>query len=454
MAQPVAVQPARRTLRSILMGIGILLIILIVTTTSPKASNTFASPLSTPAPSPLRGIHIGNHVNAEAWNASLLARIDGDEIDGTWPDVIVVLSWQIYNRHRSGSNCRIDSVAIPLSSQANVRDYLQRASGANKRIIIRIMPSPGNFDSGHHLLTTSSSGCNEWANRSYNDIGDEIVKIHEYNAANGITEFGFEPANEPNVEWYRGGADPTPILPSDQVAWSEMDAYFSAVYDYVHMAYPNPTIRVLTPPMSQGAYAELINLDGCGPMGLNDGTSGYEKMSNVFLLGAKNDGYDWHNYWRIGHEGWGECFLANGDHVAYNFPLVMKVNMAPKPRTITEADVAAPSSLGQFGNIGGKDELFGLTTANSLNQFINADLSAEYIAVWNLNVTEANPSSEQNWHEAYCDDRLATDGVRERPWFSLWWTGTPSPPALCNHTFAPAILKPALTPTPTVCPGC
>jgi hypothetical protein len=157
--------------------------------------------------------------------------------------------------------------------------------------------------------------------------------------------------------------------------------------------------------MSQGAYAELINLDGCGSMALSDQSHGYEKMSSTFLVGTKNDGYDWHNYWRVGHEGWGACYLANGDHVAYNFPLLMIANMAPKPRNITEADVAAPRSLGQFGNIDSKDELLGLTAANSLNQFISAERSAEYIAVWNLNVTEANPSSEQNWHEAYrCND--------------------------------------------------
>ncbi len=451
MTHPIADHSTRRKIRPIAMGVGILLLIIIVTTTQPIATNTFASPLSTSAPSsPLRGIHLGNHVNAEPWNASLLARIDGSKPGGTWPDVIVVLSWQIYNRHRSGSNCRIDSVAIPLSTQANVRDYLRGASSANKRIIIRIMPSPGNFDSGHHLLTTSSSGCNEWVNRSYDDVGDEIIKIHEYNAANGITEFGFEPASEPNIEWYSFA---TAIRIDTPTAWSEMDGYFSAIYDYVHRSYPNPVIRVLTPPMSQGAYAELINLDGCGQMELNDRSHGYEKMSNVFLVGAKNDGYDWHNYWRIGHESWGACFLANGDHVAYNFPLLMIANMTSKPRNITEADVASPRSLGQFGNIDGKDQILGFTAANSLNQFINAELSADHIAMWNLNVTESNPASEQNWHEAYCDDRLATDGVHERPWFKLWWTGSPSLPALCQHSFAPVILMQP-TPTATQCFDC
>jgi hypothetical protein len=432
MAKHVLVQYMRHVFRWISIGLSILVFLVLLSTGQTQTPSVFASPQSTPVPTPqFRGIHMGNHANREDWGYDLLYRIDPAK-GGTWPDIIVVLSWQVYDRHRSGPNCRIDSAAILTSTHASILDYLQRASSAGKRIIIRVMPSPGDFDANHHLLTTSSSGCNEGANRSYDDIGDEIIKIHEWNASHGITEFGFEPASEPNIEWYSLSTQP-PI--SDQVVWVEMDAYFSAIYDYVHARYPSPTIRVLTPPMAQGAFAELYNVNGCGPMGLNDGKSGYEKMANIFLNGTKNDGYNWHNYWKVGYEDWANCDDAathHGQHVSYWFPPAMWASMVVKPRSITEADLDSPPSIkpDHFGNLPDKDASFGITATNSLNKFINAEQWAERIAVWTLNVTDSDPQTgpEQNWHEAYRCNDIGQDGLilSERPWFMRWWSGIPA----------------------------
>ncbi len=436
MAQYVFSRCKQQNLRWLSVSICIAFFFIAAMSGQAQIPSVFASPQSTPVPgAPLRGIHLGNHANAENWDFGLLRQVDPRK-GGTWPEVIVVLSWQVYNRHRSGPNCRIDSVAIPTSTHASILDYLQGASSAGKRIIIRVMPSPGNFDGNHRLLTTSSSGCNEWVNRSYDDIGDEIIKIHEWNVQNSITEFGFEPASEPNIEWYRNDPNPTPIRLDDPRAWSDMDAYFTAIYDYVHTQSTDPTIRVFTPPMSQGAFAEIRDVSSCVERTLSDGHShGYEKMPNVYLNGTKNDGYTWHNYWKVGYEAWASCEEAatpRGHHVAYWFPPAMWASMAVNPRIITEADLASPPAVhnGQFGDLSDKDASFGMTAANSLDQFINAEQWAERIAVWTLNVTDPTieTGAEQNWHEAYrCNDVGQDMILSERPWFMRWWAGeTPS----------------------------
>jgi hypothetical protein len=95
--------------RRSMAGMGILFLLILLMAAQTQIPNVFASPMSTPAPSaPQRGIHLGNHVDAKDWGDDLLRRIDPAK-GGTWPDVIVLLSWQVYDRHRNNS-CRIDSV--------------------------------------------------------------------------------------------------------------------------------------------------------------------------------------------------------------------------------------------------------------------------------------------------------------------------------------------------------
>ena len=62
----------------------------------------------------------------------------------------------------------------------------------------------------------------------------EIEYIHNYINNDGWQEYGFEPANEPNVEWYPDSSDVTIFNPS---AWSYMDNYFWNIYNYVHLGF-------------------------------------------------------------------------------------------------------------------------------------------------------------------------------------------------------------------------
>lgn len=434
--------PSRRA-RVGFAGICALLFVVISMADGSTRASVFASPMATPTGA-LSGMHLGNHVASEDWGPDLLRRIDPRQ-GGILPQVLVVLSSQVYDRPRDLANeCRLLNAYIP-ASRSGIRGYLQYASEHGVRIIIRIMPSPGNMNDLRHLSLApqpeNGDLCREFelppnGDRSYDDIGEEIIKIHEWNALNNITEFGFEPANEPNLEWYET-SDPQAVHRSNITAWSEMDAYFSAIYDYAHARYPTG-IRVLTPPMSQGLYAEVKNVNGCGLMKL-DGTEnshGYEYMPNVFMTGSKNDGYSWHNYWREGYEDWATCDSTaspHGQHVALWFPPQMLTSMQSKPRNITEADLASPQQ--NFGNpIANKDQQLGVPAAESIQKFIDREVIADHIAVWTLNVANPDPNAqEQQWHEAYgCNDFVWVDPSKvkpplERPWFTRWWAGqTPS----------------------------
>jgi hypothetical protein len=402
-----------------------------------------------PVPSALRGLHLGNRLNAD-WNSTLLSRIDPNS-GGIYPHIIVVLSFQVYERTRD-ADCRLQSISIP-DSRSTVRTYLQQASSAGFPIVIRIMPSPGVFDDHHDLLLATQrpqpadGHCDEGldqtrpSSRSYDDVGDEIIKIHEWNASHGIFELGFEPANEPNVEWYENVEDGDTNI-NGTAAWEQMDTYFSAVYDYVHAQYPSPLLRVFTPPMGQGRFAEELSVTKCTEMGL----VGYSYMPNVFLNGTKNDGVSWHNYWNEGKENWGDCdenLPLHGQHIAYQFPAAMTISMQEQDKIniITEADLSSP--IQDMGNpLADKDIDLGDRAANSLVKFINGEIIAQYAAVWTLNVNQpVVEQPEQNWHEAYCDDSSAPYGARERPWFTLWWTGLLGTPALCTHAFVPSIMN-------------
>lgn len=434
-------------------GILSAILVLLMVSTVVSIPSTFASQLSTPMPAQSRwGIHLGNHVANEAWSPALLERIDGDN-GGTWPDTLVALSSNLYDRPRNTStDCKIGEIS---ASAGMPLDYLQRAAAAGVKIIIRIWPSPGNFITPTHRLDFSNEPFNgnrcddgsvygQRGNRSYDDVGDEIVKIHEWNISHGIPESGFIPANEPNAEWY---AFDTLIRRDDPLAWSDMDIYFSAIYTYVHSISTSHPITVLTPPMAQETYAEVVDFNGC----IDRGFHGYEHMPRIFLYGFNNDGYTWNNYWNIGYEASvPSCrpdVIPHGHHVSFWFPGVMNDNMANKPSYILEADLKSPGEP-QHGDLMHKDDQSGLTASGSISQFLNAEEFASHIAVWALNITNAG-EVEQNWHEAYaCNDfnwlnPPATKGPIERPWFTRWWAGeTPSySVAACYRFFLPAGLK-------------
>jgi hypothetical protein len=466
-------QRAKRLLSSVMIGLGVLLWLLLSSSTRSQIPSIFASPMSTPTPSRW-GIHFGNHVYGEAWTKDLLKRID-PTMGGTWPDTVVVLSRNVYDVPRNTSgDCRITGATgkYPLLTATNVfTGYLQRASAAGVKIIIRIWPSPSNFISTTYHINLSNQPANgnrcddgsipnQIGNRSYDDVGDEIIQIHQWNAAHGITEAGFLPANEPNIEWYRGYPNPTLIPINDPRAWQDMDAYFTAVYTYVHSILPSPAVSVLTPAMAQEAYADSMDFNGCTTdHQLVGGGYGYDKMPNVFLYGYSNDGYAWNNYWNIGYEAWTtECrdnVTPHGQHVSIWLPLSMRDQMFVKPTYIIEADV---KSFGppQHGSLADKDALFGLTAVTSLNQFLNAEQPANHIAVWALNITKPQKDDpETNWHEAYRCNDIDQSGLTllERPWFTLWWTGWPGWPAYCYKSYEPVIVKPQPTLVPTIDPG-
>jgi hypothetical protein len=91
-----------------------------------------------------------------------------------------------------------------------------------------------------------------------------------------------------------------------------MGAYFQTVW--LNVPYPS---HVLTPPMTQGQYAEGVNtgadgLDGnCPPRLLEDNQStGYGVMQSYYT--TYNDGIDWHNYWRLGYEN--SCRFKTAAH--------------------------------------------------------------------------------------------------------------------------------------------
>ena len=174
-----------------------------------------------PPPKLHTGIHLGNRTGD--WSLDMLQPIDGDK-GGSWPKAVVVLSDQIWHIERSTTSpCSIID-AQPRPDRPVVYDYLKRAAQNDVQVIIRIYPSPGNFidwdDPGHqsHHLRFDSvpAGDNycwseDWPEspakpygyqyfRSITDISDEMGNIHASNVADGWTEAGFEPANEPNIE--------------------------------------------------------------------------------------------------------------------------------------------------------------------------------------------------------------------------------------------------------------
>lgn len=376
------------------------------------------------------GVHLGNRTND--WTTTFLQRIDPVR-GGIWPHAVVVLSNQVYQINRYPSThptypCRVQSASVrtPIAF-----DYIKRAAQAGVRVVIRIYPSPGNFydwndpnQPNHHLSTGLPVGpkgyCRPDLYRSKADVADEMGAIHNLNATYGFSEFGFEPANEPNVEWYRDAPQQSSVLRSSVVAWQEMDAYFSAIYDWAHAYYPG--VRVLTPPMGQGARAESTNVNGCGPMGLADAAgSGYDHMPNTY--GTKNDGVNWHNYWVRGKEVYNFC--PAGQHVSIYFPQWMRdaIRNGQKPVTISEADLASPQQ-GMGNPLADKWQGSNASlAADSIRHFFDSEqeFGVSHYGVHAVTVswllTDNTGNTEHDWHKAYYESGF------EREWFRLWYLG-------------------------------
>lgn len=424
-----------------------LLTVVIVATgvASPPLTGRSSTSLQSAPVKQWSGIHLGVRPWAD-WNANLYGRIDPQQ-GGTWPDVVVLMSDQFYNVVRDPNTHRITGVT---TGRPTTLSYLQRASQAGVHIIIRIQPSPGNFAqnsaNNHRLLLTAidythgDGDCRRWENgchRSHDDIGDHIIKIHNYNSSNGINEWGFEPANEPNIEWYDqiAGNEFPDTIPNQSMAmaWQDMNAYFQAIYQYVK-AY-STSIHVLTPAMAQGQYAEGIDTlhpPTCSQQLLVDTEStGYNEMRGAYE--SYRDAVSWHNYWRLGYEGGNWCAVG-GQHVSYYFPSWLKNSLYPVGVTegfITEADLLSLQQDGQQP-IQDKDEQDGMRAALSIRRFMYYELRSYHIASWLLNDLTGN--AEYGWHEAYRDSGV--DVQVERPWFRQWWLGSELPPF-----FLPLMLK-------------
>lgn len=161
---------------------------------------------------------------------------------------------------------------------------------------------------------------------------DAIYRINEVHGW-PTDSFFFEPANEPNLEWYvhkRPGLDTgLTLFPdiTDREAWIAMDNYFAALYDLLKGtggAPPlNPNVQLLTPPMTQEQYAEHYRPDSCRSMWVDEGEekSGLDYMKETFgidfenpmeMRGPKADGFSWHNYFNLGQEGWLEPYNMPG----------------------------------------------------------------------------------------------------------------------------------------------
>lgn len=385
------------------------------------------------------GIHLGNRGNS-VWNSptDFLTRLKGTPA-GDYPRLAVVLSNQLYNVRRTPTGACNITDAQKLGN-TYLYDYLTEAVRTKGTIIvIRIYPSPGNFSDwnnpgpNHNLISqpdtaTPNNGTycngNHFNYRAPRDVAREMKAIYDLNIANGwpADRFFFEPANEPNKEWYWGKGDVIPNADS-QYAWQAMDSYFVAVYNAAKSL--NSSIRVLTPPMAQGVFAEYREFGTCTLSGF----VGYDHMRNVYE--TKNDGWSWHNYWRSGLEFWQDSFCSSSnivsDHVFQYFPqwLQSKINSDTRLAFITEADLLSPCQ-GPDHHLDDKDATSN-STQESIWRFIQQERGADYVATWlltnqfadppTLNCFDQDDNDEIAWHEAYRD----AGPNYERDWFRLWW---------------------------------
>jgi len=468
------------------------------------------------------GIHLGNisRNSRYEWHPTQFEYIDPQANSlAILPAIIVVQSNQIYeiNRGTEEEGCPIinASVRLPKAFQ-----YLRRAAQAGSKVVIRISPSPGSFlawdtnpfldrdifverpprsglqttwirdtETGEYEIThdipdffNDPHGCAANDYRASHDIADEIQAIYQLNRSFKWAEFGFEPANEPNIEWFRPDTSPNQTRP---IAWDMMDYYFYyLMLDISQLQLTNPNFhpRVFTPPMAQSQYETGVWLEFCAKDRFFEDQygnrltlpTGYDRMQRS--IGASH-GFSWHNYWKQGsiYENYTDCNTQTrqgGHHISYHFPESLKTELdsSGKPLIITEADLISPWQLEyELENIGvGNKDTDPETTANSLRTFFRIEHdelkiqypnNPVYIALWLLNdnirsledspadeaCTRANCSDDHNWHEAYNDnvselqtfnysetevalygldgETYAVNSVEVRPWFTQWWNG-------------------------------
>ena len=441
------------------------------------------------------GIHLGNRDSSD-WRIELFEHITGT-VAGTWPSAVVIQSDQVYRLYRySTGQCRIVAAGVKLTGEGkpyNVYTYLAAAAKAGTIVVIRITPSPGNFIDytapgalPHTLMhTTEPAGgnyCDERAVgghstddkvRKYRDILDiaqEMQAIYLANVQDGWPpgSFFFEPANEPNQEWYAARkpiTDTLRLVPdvNHKDAWIDMDNYFAALYDTAKAL--NPALQILSPSLSQELYGEHYRFGSCYKLqvqGDSQNRSGIDFMKKTFgydsdaanqLPTPKADGFAWHNYWRAGHEAWADiegqtptldvpCFgkaltdtatVIASDHFIQYLPEGMLAQIGPRPTFITEADLKSPCQLGETGAAVTKDAS-PAAIRDSLLTFIAEENFARHVIAWLLINQERDEATicrvgdapngslyhnyEQNWHEAYGEDE---NRVYERAWFRLWW---------------------------------
>ena len=467
------------------------------------------------------GIHLGN-IRTDAryeWHPATYWYLNPTVNQAAiWPAIIVVQSNQIYEIHRNTTavGCSIQNASVRLP---NAFAYLQAAAQAGSKVVIRITPSPGSFLSwaesppSHRRMVVINplgvlktwifndatheynladvpadfqepSDCSQLGRyRSLRDIADEIKAIYDLNRSFGWTEYGFEPANEPNIEWF--GADTLDINRTKAVAWDMMDLYFYYLMLRIkELQQATPTFQpsVFTPPMAQSQFEAGILLEYCqkdryfvdDKNKLLPYPTGYERMRNAI---EASDGFSWHSYWHQGDpfETYTDCNQATangGHHISYHFPALLKTHLAAtgKPLIISEADLLSPWQIPpRTPGIAAKDDQ-PTATATSLRNFLqleHAGLAAAYptspalFALWLLNDNTSSltdsPDDEQciagncgldhNWHEAYRDalEQLHTfsysaaeiqryglpagatytiNEVTVRAWFTQWWKGT------------------------------
>lgn len=378
----------------------------------------------------------------------------------------------------------------------------------NMKVVIRITPSPGNFSDynalgDHHVLLTTEAPPNgqTYCNDS---AGDTNTKIHQYRDILDIAKemraiytlnkvydwpsdaFFFEPANEPNQEWYEhhvknGVANLNPNV-DNKKAWIAMDDYFAALYDRAVGLQPN--LQILAPSMSQDLYGEHYDIGTCIPKTVVDGNgrSGLDFMKKVYgydigikaYTTPKADGFAWHNYWRKGHERWlppyngGQqptqlpptvddyCdahqpvdpdepnpYKPPTDHFFQYLSDGMQQSIGVLPTFITEADLKSPCQLDEAGAATSKDA-DAVGTSKSLLTFIEEETQAyhdtgygaQYVIVWVLvnqfededavcrtSLADGRKRSNPNYEQNW-HEAYREDG-QPRDWFTQWWSVTP-----------------------------
>lgn len=184
-----------------------------------------------PPPPPAKqwsGMHMGNRIYAD-WSNDMLAPFD-PEAGGKWPRVVVAQSNQVFNIHRyEEPDCRIQSVSV---KNWTLFTYLREAAQAGTRVVIRITPSPGNFQDSidpawadpatrpptRTLLTEADVRpggwlqCdNDWRFRPVDDVGDEILAIQRYILWQAPPGYGCKPlvSSRPMSRMQSGIGNPT-----------------------------------------------------------------------------------------------------------------------------------------------------------------------------------------------------------------------------------------------------